>query len=213
MIRQQTAREEAANSILHGIGALAALVGLAPLLFRALESGGGVRAVAAYTIFAAALVIMFLVSTIYHAVTHAEIKRILRILDHSAIYLLIAGTYTPFCLLSLRGVWGWSFFFLEWGLAAAGITLYAVSRKFMKKVEVAVYIVMGWAIVVGWFPLRRALPRESLILLAAGGIAYTLGTFWYARPRLKGAHVAWHVFVLAGAVCHWCSIWFMSISS
>ena len=210
----QTPGEEAANSILHGLGALIAAAGLVLLVLRGVGtiggSGGGAVAVTAYVIYAAAMIIMFLASTLYHAARRAEVKRVLRVLDHAAIYLLIAGTYTPFCLISLRGPWGWAFFAAEWGLAAAGIVLYAANWKFLKKVEVAVYIAMGWAIVAGWFPLRRAVPPITLIFLLAGGITYSLGTLWYRKPRKRGAHVTWHVFVLAGAACHWYAVWSIS---
>ncbi|MDR3144967.1 MAG: hemolysin III family protein [Treponema sp.] len=207
----QTPGEEIANSVLHGLGALLSAAGLALLILRA-ESypGGKAAAAAAYGIFASTMIVMFLASTLYHAIQHEGAKRVFRILDHAAIYLLIAGTYTPLCLLGLRGPWGWAFFGLEWTLAAAGITLCAVKLQFLKKAELIVYILMGWAILAGWIPLFRALPLISLILLAAGGAAYTLGTLWYSRPHRRGAHVIWHVFVLAGAACHWCSVWFMS---
>jgi hemolysin III len=190
------------------------VAGLVLLLLRAggfLEgSGGGALAVTAYSIFAAALIAMFLMSTLYHAIQHEGAKRVFRILDHSAIYFLIAGTYTPLCLLGLKGAWGWTLFGIEWALAIMGIVLYAVNFKPLKKAELGVYILMGWAIVFGWFPLFRAIPRVSIILLAAGGLSYTLGTLWYSKPQRRGSHVAWHVFVLAGALCHWWSIWFMS---
>jgi hemolysin III len=206
--------EEIANSIIHGLGSLLAAAGLMPLVFRAGGSlggrGGGITSAAAYIIFSVTMIGMFLASTVYHAVPHKGAKRILRVLDHSAIYLLIAGTYTPFCLTALRGPWGWSFLALEWTLAAAGITLYAVNWKFLKKAEVAVYILMGWAIAAGWLPLSRAAPVSSLILLAAGGALYTAGTFWYRKRGMRGAHVVWHAFVLAGAICHWWSVWFLS---
>ncbi|WP_223292712.1 PAQR family membrane homeostasis protein TrhA [Breznakiella homolactica] len=210
----QTVGEEIANSILHGIGVLLAVAGLVLLTLRANGyiggRGGGALAVTSYVIFAVTMICMFLASTLYHAIQHKGAKRVFRVLDHSAIYLLIAGTYTPFCLTALPGAWGWSLFGVEWGLAAAGITLYAVNYKPLKKIEVAVYILMGWAIVIGWIPLYRAIPRISLILLLAGGLAYTLGTIWYRKKDTRGAHVTWHVFVLIGAVCHWWSIWFMS---
>jgi hemolysin III len=210
----QTTGEEIANSIIHGLGSLLAAAGLTPLVFRAAGllggKGGGITAALAYVIFSATMITMFLVSTVYHAVPHQGAKRILRVLDHSAIYLLIAGTYTPFCLTALRGPWGWSFMGIEWALAAAGIVLYAVNWKFIKKAEVVVYILMGWAILAGWVPLMRAVPASSLILLVTGGALYTAGTFWYRRRGVRGAHVIWHVFVLAGAICHWWSIWFMS---
>jgi hemolysin III len=210
----QTTGEEIANAIIHGLGSLLAAAGLMPLVFRAAgflggKGGGGVAA-SAYVIFSVTMITMFLASTVYHAVPHQGAKRVLRVLDHSAIYLLIAGTYTPFCLIALRGPWGWSFLGLEWALAAAGIVLYAVNWKFIRKAEVVVYILMGWAILAGWAPLMRAVPVISLILLGAGGAAYTMGTFWYRMRGVRCAHVVWHVFVLAGATCHWWSIWFMS---
>jgi hemolysin III len=161
-------------------------------------------------IFTAALIGMFLASALYHGIQHEGAKRVFRVLDHSAIYFLIAGTYTPFCLLSFRGPWGWTLFGLEWGLAAVGIVLYAVNYRPLKKAEVAVYLFMGWAVAAGGPALFRALPLASLLFLAAGGISYTLGTLWYRKPYRRGAHVTWHVFVLAGAACHWWAIWFMS---
>lgn len=210
----QTPGEEIANAILHGIGALLAIAGLVLLTLRANEmlggKGGGVLATSSYVIYTASLISMFLASTLYHAIQHETAKQVFRILDHSAIYLLIAGTYTPFCLSVLKGPFGWTLFGIEWGLAILGIIFYAVNFKFLKKIEVLVYVLMGWAIVAGWSSLNKVIPWISLILLIAGGIAYTLGTIWYAQKIRRGAHVTWHVFVLAGAVCHWWSIWFLS---
>jgi hemolysin III len=210
----QTPGEEIANSTLHGIGALLAIAGLVLLTLRANGmlggKGGGALAISSYVIYTASLIIMFLASTLYHAIQHEKAKQVFRILDHSAIYVLIAGTYTPFCIYVLQGAFGWALFGIEWGLAALGIVFYAINYKPLKKIEVIVYILMGWAIVVGWSPLSKALPRISLILLIAGGVAYTLGTIWYAQKIRRGTHVTWHVFVLAGAVCHWFSIWFLS---
>ncbi len=207
----QTPGEEIANAILHGIGALLAIAGLVLLTLRANEllggRGGGALAVSSYIIYTACLICMFLASTLYHAIEHEMTKQIFRILDHSAIYLLIAGTYTPFCLTVFKGPFGWTLFGIEWALAVLGIVFYAVNYKPLKKIEIAVYILMGWAIVVGWNPLYKAVPRISLILLISGGIAYTLGTIWYIQKIRRGTHVAWHVFVLIGAVCHWWSIW------
>jgi hemolysin III len=207
----QTLGEEIANAILHGFGAMLAVAGMVLLVLRAGgylgSAGGGAKAVTAYAIFTAAMICMFLASTLYHAVQHVEAKRILRIFDHSAIYLFIAGTYTPFCLLALKGAWGWAIFGTEWGLAVLGIVLYSVNCRFLKKVELAVYILMGWAILAGSIPLVKAISPLALILLLCGGVFYTMGTFWYRKPRLRGAHVTWHVFVLAGAICHYWSVW------
>jgi hemolysin III len=210
----QTPGEEIANSILHGLGILLAAAGLVLLCLRAQGwlggQGGGALAISSYVIFTASMAAMFLASTLYHAIQAEGAKRVFRIIDHSAIYLLIAGTYTPFSLLGFRGALGWVYFGIEWALAAAGISLYAANVKFIKKMELAVYILMGWAVVAGAFRLYQAIPRISMILLAAGGIAYTLGTIWYSRPVRRVSHVIWHGFVLAGAVCHWWAIWFLS---
>ena len=210
----QTPGEEIANSILHGLGVLLTIPALVLLVLRASGhlggSGGGARAVVSYVIFTAALIGMFLASTLYHGIQHEGAKRVFRVLDHSAIYFLIAGTYTPFCLLRFRGPWGWTLLGIEWGLAAAGIALYAVNYRPLKKAEVAVYLVMGWAVAASGPALFRSLPLISLVFLAAGGLSYTLGTLWYRKPYRRWAHVTWHIFVLAGAACHWWAIWFMS---
>ncbi|MDR2257781.1 MAG: hemolysin III family protein [Treponema sp.] len=210
----QTPGEETANSVLHGLGLLLAAAGLALLTLRANGHlggrGGGGLAVTSYVIFTAAMMIMFLASTLYHAIQAEGAKRVFRVIDHSAIYLLIAGTYTPFSLLGFRGVLGWVYFGVEWALAAAGISLYAANVKFIKKIELAVYILMGWAVLAGVFRLFQAIPRKSMIFLVIGGIAYTLGTIWYSQPNRRGAHVVWHVFVLAGAILHWWAVWFLS---
>jgi hemolysin III len=210
----QTPGEEIANSILHGAGILLAVAGLVLLTLRASGrlggTAGGPGEIACYVIFSAAMISMFLASTLYHAIQHEGAKRVFQILDHSAVYLLIAGTYTPFSLLGLRGAWGWTYFGLEWALALAGIVLYAVNLKLLRKVELSVYIVMGWAIAVGLRRLYRQIPFVSFVLLVAGGAAYTVGTFWYRRQHRRGSHVIWHVHVITGAACHWLSLWFMS---
>ena len=210
----QTLGEEIANSILHGLGVPLAISGLVLLVQRKRGflggAEGGALELTACVIFAAMMIVMFLASTLYHAVSHAGTKRVLRILDHSAIYLLIAGTYTPFCLLGLKGAWGWAYFGIEWALAITGITLYALKWEFVKKAELVIYLLMGWAIVGGIVRLYQNIPRSSFILLFAGGAAYTLGTWWYGKRNRRGTHVVWHVFVLAGAACHWWAIWFLT---
>jgi hemolysin III len=220
----QTLGEEVANAVLHGAGVLLGVAGLVLLIRHSLFRNG---LTAVYVIFAAAMIVMFLASTLYHAFTPVRLKRIFRVFDHQAIYLFIAGTYTPFCLLGLKGAWGWALFGLEWGLAFTGITLYATGCRFVKKLELGIFILMGWAIVAGCVPLVRSLSVKSLVLLLVGGLCYTAGTFWYRAGSGKkapagenepqkikrgkpGAHVIWHVFVLAGAVCHWFSVLFLS---
>jgi hemolysin III len=210
----QTAREEIANSALHGAGTLLAAAGLVLLVLHAQSS------LPAYVIFASAMILMFLASTLYHALVPPRIKERFRLFDHQAIYLFIAGTYTPYCLLALRGALGWALFAFEWTAALAGIVLSAFRWRFLKKAELAIFILMGWAILAGAIPLARALSPQSLALLFAGGAAYTAGTFWSRAGketktggRIFGAHVIWHLFVLAGAACHWFSVWFLCLTA
>ena len=208
-----TLKEELANSLIHGVGTLAAITGLVLLTIRSRGFLGGQKTGAMGTttavLFAATMICMFLASTLYHAVRREKLKRILRVLDHAAIYLLIAGTYTPFCLTALKGAWGWTLFSLEWGMAGAGIIIHALGIKSLKKLEIAAYIIMGWAIVAGWFRLVDSVSLRTLLFLVAGGLFYTLGVFWYRKKNIPGTHTVWHVFVLAGAVCHWLSVWAM----
>ena len=210
----QTPGEEIANSILHGLGILLAVAGLVLLVLRSLGRLGGTAAgplaVTSYIIYSAMLILMFLLSTLYHAIQHEGAKRVFLVLDHSAVFLLIAGTYTPFSLLGLGGVLGWTYFGIEWALAITGIVLYPVKRDAMSRVEAAVYILMGWAIILALHLLWSRIPRISFFLLLGGGIIYTLGTFWYIRRHRRVSHVIWHVFAIGGAFCHWLSLWFMS---
>jgi hemolysin III len=207
-----TIGEEIANSILHGIGTLGAIAGLVLLILKTTGILGGQRSgnidIIAVTLFGATMIGMFLVSTLYHAIQHQGAKRILRKFDHSVIFIFIAGTYSPFCLIGLKGAWGWSIFAAEWSLALLGIILNILDIKALKKIEVAAYILMGWAIVVGCVPLIRSIPIQSIILLVAGGVTYTLGTFWYRKKNVRLTHVIWHAFVLIGTTCHWLSVWY-----
>lgn len=210
----QTPGEEIANAILHGIGVLLGIAGLVILIVRANGfiggRGAGSLAVVSFSIYTASIIILFLSSTLYHAIQHEGAKRVFRVLDHSAIYLLIAGTYTPFCLLVLPGALGWTLFGFEWLMALTGITLYSIGFKYIKKVELAVYILMGWAIIMSWKVLVQNINLHSLILLFCGGLAYTMGTIWYTQKIRRGAHVTWHVFVLLAAILHWFSVFFIS---
>ena len=197
-----TIREEIINSILHGFGTLAAIFGLIMLCLKT----AGIDIVSV-VIFSATMICMFLASTLYHAIPHIDAKRILQKFDHYAIYIFIAGTYTPFCLIALRGGWGWSIFGIEWFLALSGIILHAINSKTLKKFETVVYILMGWVIVIGSVPLFRTVPVQSIILLLIGGLFYTLGTIWYRKKNMKHSHAIWHTFVIFGALFHWYSIW------
>ena len=206
-----TTGEEIANSILHGFGTLLAVAGLVLLSLKTRGLLGGEKSasldIITALLFTTAMIGMFLISTLYHAIQHRGAKRVLRRLDHSVIFVFIAATYTPLCLSGLRGGWGWSLFAVEWFLALLGITLNIFDNKALKKIEVTAYIMMGWVIVVGFVPLIRSVPIQSIVLLLAGGVAYTVGTFWYRKKHLKYTHVVWHVFVLAGTICHWFAVW------
>ena len=209
-----TIGEEIANSVLHGIGALAAIAGLVFLNLKNSGVLGGHRAadmdIVSAVLFAVTMIGMFLISTLYHAIQLQSVKRIFRKLDHSVIFIFIAGTYTPICLSGLRGAWGWSLFAVEWALALTGIILNILNSKTLKKIEITVYIMMGWAVIIGFLPLIHRVPTISIILLLAGGAAYTLGTVFYKKKNIKHTHVYWHAFVIIGAVCHWFSIWYLN---
>lgn len=198
--RVQSLGEEIANSITHGVGALAALAALPLLVAAALPRG--VSAVVGSTVFGATMLLLYVTSTLYHALARNRAKKVFRVLDHSAIYLLIAGTYTPFTLGVLRGAWGWTLFGVVWALAATGVALTGALGVRYPKASTAVYIAMGWLVVVAVQPLLEHLPREGLAWLVAGGLAYTGGAVFYGWHRLRYHHTVWHLFVLAGSCCH-----------
>jgi hemolysin III len=204
--------EEIANSVVHGVGVVFAIVALVVLTFNA-NCFGTARHIASCIIFGITLVILYAASTLYHTVQLPRAKAVLRIFDHSAIFLLIAGTYTPFTLVNLRGPWGWSLFGLVWGLAILGIILQFSLLKRYAFSRVALYIVMGWAVVIAIKPLVVSVPPLGLTLLIAGGIAYTTGIGFYVWHRLPYHHAIWHVFVLAGSVFHCFSIYYSVIPS
>ena len=210
----QTPGEEIVNSILHGLGIFLAITGLILLTLRSREYLGGeardTRAMASYVIYSSTLILMFLASTLYHAIQNERAKRVFQVLDHSSVYLLIAGTYTPFSLLGLGGTLGWAYLGAAWALAITGVVLHSVNWSILRRAELGVYILMGWAIAFGLHRLWASIPRISFFLLLAGGVIYTLGTFWYRRKHRLFSHVIWHVHVVSAAFCHWLSLWFMS---
>ena len=198
--RPQSTGEEIANSVSHGAGFVMAVVALPLLVLRALPHGAA--AVVGASVFGATLALLYLSSTLYHALRHAGAKRVFRVLDHSAIYLLIAGTYTPFMLGVLRGAWGWSLLSVIWALAVTGVVLKSTLGMRFPRLSTAVYLLMGWMVVIAIRPLWMHMPRWGLFWLAAGGVAYTAGVAFYAAPRMRYAHFLWHLAVLAGTVCH-----------
>ncbi len=196
--------EEIANSITHGLGLVLAAAGLAILVtFAALR--GSAWHVVGCSVYGSTLVLLYAASTLYHAIPGVRAKRVLRVLDHSAIFLLIAGTYTPFTLVNLRGPWGWWLFGIVWGLAVLGIVL-QTGRLRHPVLAVGLYAIMGWTVVIAIRPLLHAIAPGGLLLLVAGGLAYTVGIAFYAWKRLPYAHSVWHGFVLLGSALHFFAI-------
>ena len=203
--RRPTLGEEIANSISHGIGLILALLATPILVIAALRYGSVWNTVGV-SVFAASMVALYLASTLYHALTHDKAKRVFRMFDHGAIFLLIAGTYTPFTLGILRGPWGWTLLGLIWTLAAVGLTMKAVCGSRYNRLSLVLYLTMGWLVVIAAPQVLRVMPLSGLAWLAAGGIAYTAGVGFYAAHRVRYAHFAWHLFVIAGTTCHFFAV-------
>ena len=194
-------REDVANMATHGFGVLGSLAGGSLLIVLAALRGSA-WSIVGVSIFSASLVTLYSVSTLYHASRTEASRRRLKVLDHCAIYLLIAGTYTPFLITSLRGGWGWSLFGVIWGLAVAGVVFKVYFTGRYPRLSTAIYVVMGWLVLIAAGPLIRVLGPGALGWLLAGGITYTAGTIFYHSKRLPYAHAIWHVFVLSGSICH-----------
>ena len=206
--RAQSIGEEIANSVSHGVGLLCGVFGAPVLIVAATRHGGAVNVVGA-CVFAATVLLLYFASTLYHAVPHPRAKRLLKKLDHGAIYLLIAGTYTPFTLGVLGGPWGWTLFGLVWTLAIVGVALKAFDRISHPVWSTALYLVMGWLAVIAAKPMLASVATPGLVLLAAGGLCYTLGVAFFALDsRLRYGHFVWHLFVIAGTTCHFFAVLF-----
>jgi len=204
--RAQSLGEEIANSVSHGVALLSALVAVPFLILASARHGTAVNIVGA-SVFAGTTVLLYFASTLYHAVPHPRAKRLLKKLDHGAIYLLIAGTYTPFTLGVLGGPWGWTLFGLVWALAVVGVALKAFDRISHPVWSTGLYIVMGWLVVIAAKPVLASIATPGLILLAAGGLAYTLGVvFFTLDSRVRYGHFVWHLFVVAGTTCHYFAV-------
>jgi hemolysin III len=203
--RRQTLGEEIANSVSAGVGLLAAIAGIPLLVGSAIRRGNGISLLGT-VIFGVAMVSLYLASTIYHAAPEGRIKRFFHLLDHSAIYVLIAGTYTPFALGAIRGVWGWILFAVVWSLAILGISFKVLGGLKYQRLSILSYLGMGWmalfAIRLFWLHVQFA----GLLWILAGGIAYTSGVLFYAAKRLPYHHFVWHLFVVAGTACHFCAV-------
>ena len=205
--RDQSRAEETANAISHGLAFVAALVGSPFLILRAAWHADAGFIVGA-SVFCGSLAILYLSSTLYHALAIGKAKRVFRVIEHSAIFLLIAGTYTPFALGVLRGAWGWSLFGIVWGIAAAGVALKVFGRGSHPILSTGLYLLMGWLVVIAVEPLVTRVPTEGLFWLVAGGLSYTIGVAFFATDaRLRYGHFVWHLFVVAGSVCHYFAVY------
>lgn len=205
--RAQSLGEEIANSVSHGIGLVAALVGASFLVVRAARHGDAGFIVGA-SVFSATMIFLYLASTLYHALPRGRAKNVFRIIEHSAIFLLIAGTYTPFTLGVLRGAWGWTLFGIVWSLAVAGVALKGFGRASHPILSTGLYLLMGWVVVIAIDPLLARAPGAALLWLLAGGVAYTLGVVFFATDsRLRYGHLIWHLFVMVGTACHYFAVY------
>ena len=200
-------KEETINALTHGLGALLSLGGLVVLVLMASRHGDAWHIVSC-SIYGATLVLLFASSTLYHGCRGERAKHICRIVDHSSIYLLIAGTYTPFVLVNLRGSWGWSLFGVIWGLAAAGIVFQIFFVHRFRLAQTLIYLAMGWLVVVAFKPLLARVPKPGLLWLLFGGLCYTVGAVFYLWKKLPYHHAVWHLFVLGGSICHYFAILF-----
>ncbi|MCI0451696.1 MAG: hemolysin III family protein [Candidatus Latescibacteria bacterium] len=203
--RKQSRGEEIANSISHGVGVIASIVAAAYLMLTTVREGAPARIIGA-GVFSVTMVLVYVTSTLYHATTRERPKGVFRVLDHAAIFLLIAGTYTPFTLGVLRGRWGWTLLVVVWSLAILGIVLTTVSRLRYPTLSTALYVAMGWLMVVGVKPLWANMEPWGLLWLLAGGVAYTGGVAFFAADRIRFGHLIWHLFVMAGTACHYIAV-------
>lgn len=208
LTKRYTLGEEIFNSVSHGTGGLLAIAGTVVLIvFAAIYSDAW--AVVGSAIFGASMIILYMMSTLYHAITNRKAKKFFRIMDHNTIFLLIAGTYTPITLVPLRGPVGWALFGIIWGTAILGIVLNSINLEKFKKLSLVCYIIMGWAVIVTIKPMIRSVPTQSLVFLLVGGIFYTAGVVFYVIKKIKYFHSIWHLFTIGGTVFHYFSVLLM----
>ncbi|GHA62178.1 hemolysin III family protein [Photobacterium aphoticum] len=200
--------EEVANSVTHGIGMLFGIVGLVLLLVQAVDAKADVLSLTSLSIYGASMIVLYLASTLYHAIPFQRAKRALKTFDHCAIYLLIAGTYTPFLLITLRTPLAITLMSVIWGIALIGIVLKIVFVYRFKRLSLATYLTMGWLSLIAIYPLAMSLATGGLVLLAVGGVLYSVGVVFYVNKRIPYNHAIWHLFVLGGTVCHFLAIYY-----
>ena len=203
--RTQSLGEEIANSVSHGVGLLAALAAFPVLVASAFQRGNAME-MAGASVFATTVVLLYLSSTLFHAFPQSRAKRVFQVLDHAAIYLLIAGTYTPFTLGVLQGAWGWTLFGLVWSMAIAGTLLKVFGGVGYTTLSTFVYLAMGWLVVIAADIVWTLVPGWGLFWLLAGGIAYTAGAAFFLMERIRYFHFVWHLFVIAGTACHFVAV-------
>jgi len=206
-LKQKLHIEEWINSLTHGVGAVLSLIGMVALLVLAAELGDPWRLVS-FSVYGLSMVALYLASSLYHGTKDEKRREKLKLLDHCAIYLLIAGSYTPFLLVSIRGPLGWLLFACVWGLAAFGITMKIMYPHRFRFLRVATYIVMGWLALFAGTELTESIAEEGFQLLLAGGVVYTLGVVFYVFHQIPFNHAIWHLFVLAGSACHYFTIYY-----
>ena len=200
-----TLGEEIFSAVSHGIGAVAAVAALVTMIFFAHFYGNGMGLLSAI-IYGLTLILLYVMSTLYHSFTNAKVKKVFRIFDHCSIFLLIAGTYTPVLLVSIGGSLGFTLFSVIWGAAILGLVLNAVNLEKFAKISVLLYLIMGWAAVFAFKPLLESVDKGGLILFLAGGLAYTLGVIFYVLKKFRYMHSIWHLFVLAGSITHFLAV-------
>lgn len=208
-MRNQTLGEEISNAVSHGVGLLGAFAAV-PVLVVTAVLNKETPAVVSSSIFGASLVLMYLASTMYHSLPAGKAKRVFQILDHSAIYILIAGTYTPFTLVVLQGAWGWTLFGIVWSLAIMGVVFKTTGYLKQGHWSTVLYVLMGWVVVIAIKPLVSQLSFWGIVLLALGGLCYSLGVYFFVKDNKRYYHFIWHLFVLAGSVCHFFAVLYYS---
>jgi hemolysin III len=206
--RPLSSGEEIINSITHGIGALLSIVALIVLILVAGQQGD-IWHLVSFSIYGCTLILLYLSSTLYHSFTNPKLKNLFARFDHVSIFLLIAGTYTPILLTSLRGVWGWTLFVIIWTVAITGAIIRSIYLYRFRKLMVAIYLIMGWMFVLAGKQIYLNLPSISITFLALGGIAYSVGVIFYMWRKLPYSHGIWHLFVLAGSVLHFFAIYYI----
>ncbi len=208
--REPTLAEEIANSLSHGLGLIASLAA-APILIIAALRGGDASTIVGAVVFAGTMVSLYLASTLYHSLSGPRAKGFFRVLDHAAIFLLIAGTYTPFTLGVMRGPWGWTLLGLVWLLATVGLILTAVPATRDSRVSIVLYVAMGWLAIIAVRPILLHVPLPGILWIVAGGLAYTGGLVFFGMHRLRYNHFVWHLFVIVGTVCHFFAVLWYSV--